>query len=216
VHGDSWETFPESQRLLVHLAGIGAEVLAAGLALLLRGRARRGSMLRLGLLGFAACNLVHAGYYLTAGAFDGFGDGWLLHRMLGARSQLFVGVAVLLTLLLAARLASEIARSCAWLARRGRVRRLVMLSVAVAAAGLGHATLTASEELIRSPVPRLGGGRARGRGAGLPGGRDRLPHDAGRRPVTPGVPRCDTPGGGETWGKTRPAGRRAVRGPGSP
>ena len=133
--------------------GRGGHPGADGIEQLLRGRTGRGSLLRLGLLGFAACNLVHAGFYLAAGAFDVFGDGWLLHRTLGAWSHCFVGVAVLLTLLLSARLSREIAASCAWLGGSSRGLRLLLLSVAIAAAGGGHAALTAGEQVLRSPVP---------------------------------------------------------------
>lgn len=71
------------ERLAISLAGIGVELVVAGLALAVAARCRPASLLRVGLVAYATVNLAHAGYYLAVGVHYGIGDGRVLYGLVG-------------------------------------------------------------------------------------------------------------------------------------
>ena len=134
---------------LVQLGGIVVELAAAAGAALASRRVR--GLARLGLAAAAAAFALHAGWYLAAGTFHGFGDGWRLHRELGAaRLALVVPVAIAIvagTFVAARRLAGALRGHAPAATPRGQ------LAVAGAALALGlgaHAALLGGELALRT------------------------------------------------------------------
>ena len=136
------------EELAVFLGGIVLEIVLGVIALLVCRATRPGTMLRIVLLAYAAIVLVHAGYYLAAGTFHGFGDGQVLYRQLGA-NRLYLVLPVALMLLAAAHVLAR------HLVARVRARLSVskhavwLVGAAVLLAGAGHAALSFGELAIR-------------------------------------------------------------------
>lgn len=128
------------------LGGIGLEIILGIAALWLARRPAPGSPLRFGLAAFGAIDLVHASYYLATGAHHGYGDGFLLHRALGASRPWLVvpasAATVVVAYLVARRLGDE---AKPWLVGATRGRRLVSLLAATLVAGGVHAALAVGE-----------------------------------------------------------------------
>jgi hypothetical protein len=158
VHGACPHPLATGARLVVSLGGIGVQLLAGGAALLLArvgGPTRReADLTRIALVAYALMVLVHAGHYLAAGSFHGYGDGAVLYELLGPR-RLFVSMAAALgvvfvtwllgaelTLLLRARMAPGSAR-----------RQLTILILSALTAADAHAGLTFGEQRV-APEPR--------------------------------------------------------------
>jgi hypothetical protein len=140
------QPWTSGESLAISLGGIAVELVAGAVLVLVARRARPGSLRRFTLLAFGIVDLLHGGYYLTAGTFHGYGDGITLHRSLGDhRPWLLVpGTALLLGgAFLAGRAALGAMRD--WLAPlRPRTQAAVIAAGLVFACGL-HATLTWTE-----------------------------------------------------------------------
>lgn len=136
-------------RYMVFLGGVGLELLAGAAAVLGAARLRPGSVARIGLGAFGAINLVHAGFYLTAGTHHGYGDGRILHAALGAARPVAVAVASLLlcagAFLLARRLIAQVRRRLPG----SRPASLAIIAGAIAMAGATHAALAFGELALR-------------------------------------------------------------------
>ncbi len=134
---------------IISLGGIGVElVLAAGGALLAR-RARGAAALALSAAAWALA--IHAGWYLAAGAFHGFGDGAVLHRALGD-GRLWFAIPVALISVAAAYLAGRATggRLRAMTPAASRGRQLATVAAALALALGAHAALTLGELRLRA------------------------------------------------------------------
>lgn len=138
------------ERLFIALGGIAIELVVAALALWLASRAQRHGLGRVALLGFAAVVSTHALYYLTTGAFHGYGDGWLLHRELGAARVWLVAIGCAATLACGFAATRALARELApWLGRHRRVARFAIVVASVLVAGAVHGGLTYGELAVR-------------------------------------------------------------------
>ncbi len=140
-----------AEHLAIYLGGLALE-LAIGVALLAWARRlRAGSLARLALVGFGAINLVHAGFYFAAGTFHGYGDGWMLHHLLGS-SRTWIVLPVCAALLpLTYLLARTIAASLrSWMPDRSPRTCAALIAGAMVIAASGHAAL-AFGELAISP-----------------------------------------------------------------
>ncbi len=158
VFGGGWlgferaTAFQDGEAFAVYLGGIAVElVVAAALAAF---AARRDGVARLAIGGAAWALALHAGWYLAAGTFHGFGDGWLLHQRLGAGARGAVvavtGAAIVIGAFVAGR---RVAGALRRLAPASTPRR--QLAVIAAALGLGlagHAALTFAELRLRPDV----------------------------------------------------------------
>ena len=131
--------------LALSLGGIAVEVVLGGAALLLAARRPPGSVSRVALICLAGLNLLHAGFYLAAGTHHGFGDGRLLHHLLGDRRWMVVAPAAAAVvaggLWFGRRLAIELA---GWSRGRAAARAGLILAAAALAAA-GHGALTFGE-----------------------------------------------------------------------
>jgi hypothetical protein len=135
----------------VQAAGIVSELVLAGVAALAARRTTHLARLAFGAAAWALA--IHAGWYLAAGTFHGFGDGWRLHRALGdARLALVipVGVAIVAAGYLAGRRVTAALRQLAP-AATGR-RQLGVVGLALALGLAGHTALTVAE-LRLTPDP---------------------------------------------------------------
>jgi uncharacterized protein (DUF2267 family) len=136
-------------RYLVFLGGVGLELVAGVIAVLVARRLRAGSVARLAVFAFGAINLVHALFYLAAGTHHGYGDGRILHAELGGARP--VAVAVLSALVCAA--AFFLARALIVQVRRrlpgSRRAALATVAGAVLIAGAVHAALAFGELAVR-------------------------------------------------------------------
>jgi len=158
VFGGGWlgferaTAFTGAEPYLVYLGGILSELLAA-VVLALAAR-RCDGVARLAVGGAAWALALHAGWYLAAGAFHGFGDGWLLHRTLGGTARGVVVAATGAALVGGAFLAGRrLGGGLRALAPATTPRR--QLAVAAGALGLalaGHAALTFAELRLRPDV----------------------------------------------------------------
>jgi hypothetical protein len=134
--------------LIVSLAGIAIEIAVAALALLVA-RSVRAPIARVGLVGLAAANLVHAGFYLAAGTHHGFGDGRMLHAALGSARGALVWPACAAVVVAGLLLARRLARLAGdWVGARSQAGRAAALVSAVAVATLGHGALTLAERRV--------------------------------------------------------------------
>ena len=136
----------------VSLGGIVLELAAAALALVIASRlarGRRAPLAQVALVGFAAADIVHAGFYLAAGTHHGYGDGSLLHAELGAAAAAVVwpaAAAVVAAGFLLARRLAHLAGD--WAGARSRAGRAAALVTAAATAALAHGALTWSERAL--------------------------------------------------------------------
>ncbi|MCG8420754.1 MAG: hypothetical protein MJE77_22770 [Proteobacteria bacterium] len=145
------EPYTQAEEMLIFLGGIGVEVVLGAMLLVVARITRPGSIARIGLIGSAAILLIHAGYYLTAGTFHGFGDGWVLHRALGGARLYWVAVATVLLLAGAHLLTGHFMAHVRPLVAGAR-RPAVMVGTAALLAALGHLALSFAEMAV-SPNP---------------------------------------------------------------
>ena len=154
----------EGARYAVQLGGIVVELAAAGA---LAGVARRArGVAGLGVAAAAWALAIHAGWYLAAGTYHGFGDGARLHHALGA-ARLAVVVPAALAIVAGAFVAG---RAVGVRLRRhapaATPRRQLALTLAAVALGAGaHGALTGAERALREDrayraVMRTAGERA--------------------------------------------------------
>lgn len=136
-------------RYLVFLGGVGLELLAGALAILVARRLRAGSVARIAVFAFGALNLVHALFYLAAGTHHGYGDGRILHAELGGARP--AAVAVLSALVCAAAFVLARALIVQVRQRLPGTRRVALVTVAgaVLIAGAVHAALAFGELALR-------------------------------------------------------------------
>jgi hypothetical protein len=130
--------------LAISMAGIAVE-LAAGTALWLA--ARGDSLGRRILRAIGAALVLHATWYLATGAFNGFGDGVVLYRVLGPWRVPVAVAAGLVTCAAAYLGAREVLGALAATLPRHRVAGTV---AALAAAGALHAALAVGELRVRA------------------------------------------------------------------
>jgi hypothetical protein len=135
--------------LAVSLGGIGFEVVMGGVALLLAARARTRPIARIALVSMAGVVLLHAGFYLAAGTHHGFGDGRMLHHLLGgARSVLVVPVA-LAVVAGGFWLGNRLARDLSGWTGGGALARAGSIVIAGTLAAGAHAALAFGERALR-------------------------------------------------------------------
>jgi hypothetical protein len=137
--------------VIVQLGGIAIElVLAIALLVLARTRLRVNRWARLAATGAAGGMIVHAGFYLAAGTWHGFGDGVLLHRLLGdARVAVAIPAAIVVVTaayLVARALVAPLAAAAPFAGRGARLGALAIASVVALGA---HAGLAAAELAVR-------------------------------------------------------------------
>ncbi|MBT8491964.1 MAG: hypothetical protein KJO07_02795, partial [Deltaproteobacteria bacterium] len=143
IHYHRAEAYSFAERLVISTGGITLELILAGIAVWLARRARKGSLLEVGLLAYATGNAVHAVYYLAVGIHYQIADGAMLHRLLGsdgARLAVVVPLVALssyLAFLGAKAVLSRLGPQLVGFRRRG-----LMLLVAVVLALGTHAALT--------------------------------------------------------------------------
>jgi hypothetical protein len=146
VDAERAEPWTRGEGLAISLGGIAVELVAGAALLLVARRLRRGSLRRFAVLAFGVIDLLHAGYYLSAGTFHGYGDGITLHRALGDHRPWLLAPGTVLLLggaLLAGRAALGALRE--WLAPvRARAQALIIAG-GLAFAGASHAALTLAE-----------------------------------------------------------------------
>lgn len=133
---------------LVQMGGIAVELVLA-VACGLWARRQRG-VAQLALASAAWSLVLHAGWYLSAGTFHGFGDGWLLHHRMGsARLAVVVPAAAAIiagTYVAARRLTHALRGLTTATAPR---RQLAIVAAALVLGIGGHAALTAGELQLR-------------------------------------------------------------------
>jgi hypothetical protein len=153
---------------VVQLAGILSELVVAAACAAVRARIPRPvPALAIGAAAWALA--IHAGWYLAAGTYHGFGDGWLLHRTLGDARVAVVAPAATVIVVAGYLAGRRIATALRALAPAATPRRQLGAVAAALAIGLGaHAALTVAELGLR-PDPayqatmRTAGERAVGR-----------------------------------------------------
>jgi hypothetical protein len=146
VDVDRDQPWTTAESLAISLGGIVLQIVAGTALVLLARRARPGSLRRFTLLAFGVIDLLHGGYYLTAGTFHGYGDGITLHRTLGEhRPWLLVpGTALLLGgAFLGGRAALGTLRD--WLAPLRPRAQAAVIAAGLVFACAGHAALTWTE-----------------------------------------------------------------------
>ena len=154
VFGGGWVTYrwpagppSEAVSLVVALGGIGLELVAGAIALLLWRRSRA-AVARVASMAVATILLLHAGFYLAAGTHHGFGDGRALREALAEwRWLVVVPVSIAVVgggFLLARRLASEVAN---WV-EGGAMARAGQILVAAVLAAAVHGALTFGERAL--------------------------------------------------------------------
>ncbi|HEY8147230.1 MAG TPA: hypothetical protein VIG06_31340 [Kofleriaceae bacterium] len=135
--------------MAVAMGGIGLEVIAGAIALVVALRSRR-PVARVGLLATATILLLHAGFYLAAGTHHGFGDGRAVQEALGAWRPLVVVPAAAAVVIggffLAARLGREVT---AWV-DGGPLARAAQIAAAAVLAAAAHGALTFGERALTS------------------------------------------------------------------
>lgn len=149
VFGGGWVGFATVRgtgfsSYLVTMGGIVVELLAAA-ALAWAARGRTG-VAALAVRASAWALALHALWYLAAGTFHGFGDGWLLHRQLGAARLAVVIPAAALAVAGAAIAGRRLAGELRAHAPASTPRRQLAVVAGAIALGLGaHAALTGAE-----------------------------------------------------------------------
>lgn len=154
LFGGGWVTYRwtegppgEAARLAVALGGIGLEVVAGAIVLVV-GRRSRGPVARVGLMATATVLLLHAGYYLAAGTHHGFGDGLAVHNALGAWRTLLVVPVSLAVIVGGFFLARALVREVASWVEGGAIARTLQILLAAMLAALGHLQLTLTERAL--------------------------------------------------------------------
>jgi hypothetical protein len=143
LFGGGWVTYrwptggpSGASELAVALGGIAIELAVAAVALMAARRCR-GPVARVAAVASGTILILHAGFYLAAGTWHGFGDGRVLNEALGSwRPLLVVPVAVAVVaagFLLGRQLAREVV---SWvgggaLARAGQIAAAALLAAAV-------------------------------------------------------------------------------------
>jgi hypothetical protein len=144
------EPFTQVENISIALGGIAVQVLLGVIALLLARRCRRGSIAHIALHGYAGVVIIHGLFYLAAGTYHGYGDGWSLHRALGAERVYFafpIALAVVAIAYVATRHLVSILRSR--LSGDSRGAQLAAVLVAGAIAAGGHGALAFGELALR-------------------------------------------------------------------
>ena len=142
------EPYTLAEEMAIFLGGITLEIALGVMVFLIARRTRPGSIARIGLFGYAAIVLVHAGYYLTAGTFHGFGDGQILYREMGdARLALVLPVTAFVLVAAHAMARHWVAHVASRLPATGPP--LLTIAIAVVLAAGGHAALSFGELAIR-------------------------------------------------------------------
>ncbi|HTE56107.1 MAG TPA: hypothetical protein VK698_34885 [Kofleriaceae bacterium] len=155
LFGGGWVSYrwgPEhgtAATIAVSMGGIALEVVAAAAALIAaRWLGQRAPIARLALVGFATADLLHAGFYLAAGAHHGFGDGRVLRDQLGAARAVLVwpvACAVVVAGFFLARRLAGLAGD--WVGAPTRGGRTAALVSAALVAGLLHGGLAVAERV---------------------------------------------------------------------
>lgn len=145
------EPYTLAEEMGIFLGGITLEIALGVIVFLIARRTPSGSIARIALFGYAAIVLVHAGYYLTAGTFHGFGDGQILYREMGdARLALVLPVTGFVLLAAHAMARHWVAHVASRLPATGRPTLTIAAAVLLAAGG--HAALSFGELAI-TPDP---------------------------------------------------------------
>lgn len=139
--------FDTGDQLVLALAGLAIEVALALAAIAASRRRQPGDPLRIAAVGFAGIALVHVGFYLAAGTHHGFGDGLVLHRLLGAWRTPVVLAASALAVVAAWWVARGLRGAIGGLPER-RWRAAAVLGIASAAAVAVHGGLYLAERQI--------------------------------------------------------------------
>jgi hypothetical protein len=143
----------------VEMGGIAVELLL-GLACAAAARVtkRRSTSpgprtLALALGGAAWALVLHAGWYLAAGTYHGFGDGWVLHRRLGD-PRLAIVIPVAVAIVVGAAIAGARVGRALRAHVPGSPRRQLAIAAGALALALGaHAALTLTELQLRTDRP---------------------------------------------------------------
>ncbi len=136
------------EALVVALGGVAVELLVAAVAFLVASRLARGSIARVALTGLGMVDVLHTGFYVAAGTHHGFGDGRLLHELLGDRRALLVVPVSVVVVAAGALLARRMAREVGgWVRGRAAARAAAVVAAAVAAAAF-HGALTYGERAL--------------------------------------------------------------------
>lgn len=142
-------SFSTGEEVFVSLAGVGLELVVGVIALAWSRCRAPGSASRIAGIAVAGIVLVHVGFYLATGTHHGFGDGRVLHRILGpARAPaiaLFGSFAVGAGLWLGVALGRNAGES---LGTRTRLGRVAAISAAALLATAAHAGLTLGERAV--------------------------------------------------------------------
>ena len=144
------EPYSQAEDLAISLGGIGVQLAAGGVALLLARRRRAASIARIALTAYGAVVIIHGLFYLAAGTYHGYGDGWALNRALGAQRSYFalpIAAAVVAITYLASLLFVSLLRTR--LPRDSSRAQLAAIVIAGLAAGAGHGALAFGELALR-------------------------------------------------------------------
>jgi hypothetical protein len=135
----------------VEMGGIAVELLL-GLACAAASRVTKGTW-RFALGGAAWALALHAGWYLAAGTYHGFGDGWVLHRRLGDARLAVVIPAAIAIVVGGAIAGARVGRALRAYVPGSPRRQLAVAAGALAIALGAHATLTLTELRLRTDRP---------------------------------------------------------------
>jgi hypothetical protein len=148
IHYSRTAAWTLGDALIVQLGGIAVE-LVVGLAAMLWARRRTG-WLGLAVTGAGAGWVIHAAAYLSIGCWHGYGDGVLIHRVLGSAQAAVAlpaaGIAVAAAYLAARALTGRLE---AVIPSASRAARLAILAAALAVAGGVNAGLSRAELGLR-------------------------------------------------------------------
>lgn len=140
----------QAESLSIALGGIAVQLLLGIVALALTRWCRRGSIAHIALLAYGGVVIIHGLFYLSAGTFHGYGDGWGLNRALGAdRVYLCVPIAAAVVAITYAATARLVGVLRSRLPGDSRGAQLGAILVAGALAGGGHAALSFGELALR-------------------------------------------------------------------
>jgi hypothetical protein len=146
--------FSHGEGVAISTAGVVLELVFGGALLALAGRLRVGSPLRLLVIAFGTIDVLHGLFDLTCGTHHGYGDGRILHGLLGAARPAAVatGSALLLALglLLGRRFGAEAVGWLPGVSVRGRILRIG--AAAALAAGVHGGLTVAEQQLTADPA----------------------------------------------------------------
>ena len=142
------EPYTTAENMAIFLGGIGLEMILGAAAFVFARFTRPGSIARLVLFGYAGIVLVHAGYYLTAGTYHGFGDGQVLYHYFGD-DRLYLILPVTAALLWATHAMARHLVAHIRLRLPEKTRPTLVVGVAALVAAGGHAGLSFGELAIR-------------------------------------------------------------------